>query len=43
VPLPPDLRQNIEQRLAAERRLSWDMALAELLAGPPRSPIKRPT
>jgi hypothetical protein len=30
-PLPADLRQAVEQRLAAEPQLSWDAALAELL------------
>jgi hypothetical protein len=35
VPLPADLRQKIEQRLAAERRLSWDMASAEVLGRRP--------
>ena len=32
VALPADLRQAVERRLAAEPRLSWDEALAELLA-----------
>ena len=42
MPLPADLRLAVEQKLAKEPRLSWDMALAELLAN--RRPlITRPT
>jgi hypothetical protein len=41
VPLPADLRLAVEQKLAEEPRLSWDIALA-LLAN--RRPlITRPT
>jgi hypothetical protein len=41
VPLPADLRQAVERKLAAEARLSWDAALAELLGKRPW--ITRPT
>jgi hypothetical protein len=35
MPLPPNLRKAVEQRLAAEPQLSWDAALAELLGRRP--------
>jgi hypothetical protein len=34
-PLQVDLRQRVEQQLAAEPQLSWDAALAELLGKRP--------
>jgi hypothetical protein len=40
-PLPPDLRQAVERRLAEDPQLSWDAALAELLGRRPL--ITRPT
>jgi hypothetical protein len=42
VPLPADLYRKVEQRLAAEQKLSWDQALADVLAGG-RPRIGRPT
>jgi hypothetical protein len=41
VPLPADLRQAVEQKLAEEPELSWDRALNRLL---PNSPplLRRP-
>ena len=35
MPLPADLRQQVEQRFDAEPRLSWDAALAEVLGRRP--------
>jgi hypothetical protein len=42
VPLPPDLRQAVERKLAAEARLAWDQALDQIVPGG-RPLITRPT